>query len=400
MKSILLSALASLTVFAAPLKDQLVGPEEYVVIFKEGACAETTQIVGSLFQDDSFASAKLIHEYTYGFAAELNEKALAHVRSMPEVEIIEQNKVYSIRETQEDVPSWGLARLWQRDFESTETYKYPAAAGENVDVYVIDTGVYVDHEDFEGRAKFGFNAVAREGDVDGNGHGTHVSSTIAGKLYGVAKKATIIGVKVLNAYGSGTLADVIKGIDWAASNAKKSGKKSVANMSLGGGKSAALDNAVAKAIKNGLIMAVAAGNSAADACSYSPANVPDAITVAASDKFDSLAYFSNYGKCVDIIAPGHQITGAWIGRESAQKTISGTSMASPHVAGVAALLLSQDQTLGPADIKTALQKSSTQNYIKKIQKDTPNFLLFNNYQGSEELKQDKVVFQKDVEYYF
>lgn len=180
-------------------------------------------------------------------------------------------------------------------------------------------------------------------DIDGNGHGTHVASTVGGAEYGVAKKVKLIAVKVLRSSGFGTTADVVKGIDWTAQQHRRNKRKSVANMSLGGGRSSALDRAVEKAIEAGVHFAVAAGNSNDDACRYSPAAVKPAITVGASTVRDGRAYFSNIGPCVDIFAPGLDITGAWIGGRTAKRTISGTSMASPHVCGVMALFLSEKE---------------------------------------------------------
>jgi cerevisin len=354
-------------------------PNEFVVIFKDDAALNSDQFVSALFTNDVMQEASLLHEYDFGFAAKMNDAALEYVRALQEVDFVEENKIFSIYKAQENSPSWGLPRISQRKFEDKTKYNFPESAGEGVDVYVIDTGVNTKHNDFEGRAVFGFNAVSREAASDFNGHGTHVASTVAGAKYGVAKKANIIAVKVLDGRGSGTLADVIAGIDYAAKNAQKTGKRSAANMSLGGGRSQALDQAVDRAVKSGLSFAVAAGNSYADACYYSPA----ASTFGATANNDVLAYFSNHGKCVDIQAPGHGITGAWIGSSTATKTISGTSMASPHVAGVMALLLSEkDYT--PAELKVKMVEIATKDAIKNLPANTVNALLFNNFQASFE----------------
>lgn len=187
-------------------------------------------------------------------------------------------------------------------------YAYPAQGGEGVDAYVIDTGINIEHQDFEGRAVWGVTIPERERDTDGLGHGTHVAGTIGGKTYGVAKKVTLIAVKVLNSRGSGTTSDVIAGIEWAAAASQKSGKKSLANMSLGGGQSTALNRAVEAAIAGGMQFAVAAGNSNANACYSSPSSVATAVCVGASNIYDKRAYFSNYGKCVSIFAPGMLLT--------------------------------------------------------------------------------------------
>jgi len=256
-------------------------------------------------------------------------------------------------EVEKNAP-WGLARISHRDslsFGTFNKYLYSADGGEGVDVYVIDTGTNVDHVDFEGRAAWGKTIPLNDADEDGNGHGTHCSGTVAGKKYGVAKKANIIAVKVLRSNGSGTMSDVVKGVEYAAEQhaasveAAKKGKKkgfkgSAANMSLGGGKSPTLDLAVNAAVEAGIHFAVAAGNDNADSCNYSPAAAEKAVTVGASTLGDERAYFSNFGKCNDIFAPGLNILSTWIGSKYAVNTISGTSMASPHIAGLLAYLLS------------------------------------------------------------
>lgn len=263
---------------------------------------------------------------------------------------------------------WGLARISHRHSLTLGTfskYLYCDESGEGVDVYVIDTGTYVDHVDFEGRATWGKTIPPNDEDVDGNGHGTHCSGTIAGKKYGVAKKAKIYAVKVLKSNGSGTMSDVVKGVEWAtirhgeqvkaAKNGKNKGfKGSTANMSLGGGKSVTLELAVNAAVDAGIHFAVAAGNDNADSCGYSPASAEKAVTVGASTLADERAYFSNYGKCNDIFAPGLNIMSTWIGSKYATNTISGTSMASPHVAGLLAYFLSmqpsKDSEYAVADV--------------------------------------------------
>lgn len=249
---------------------------------------------------------------------------------------------------------WGLARVSHRDslsFGTFNKYLYAADGGEGVDVYVIDTGTNIDHVDFEGRASWGKTIPVDDEDVDGNGHGTHCSGTIAGKKYGVAKKANVYAVKVLSSNGSGSMSDVVKGVEFAVDQHIKKVKKakdgkakgfkgSAANMSLGGGKSPILDQAVNAAVDAGIHFAVAAGNDNADSCNYSPAAAGKAVTVGASTLADERAYFSNFGKCNDIFAPGLNILSTWIGSKYAVNTISGTSMASPHIAGLLAYFLS------------------------------------------------------------
>lgn len=290
---------------------------------------------------------------------------------------------------------WGLARISHRDslsFGTFNKYLYAEEGGEGVDAYVIDTGTNTDHVDFDGRAQWGKTIPDNDEDADGNGHGTHCSGTIAGKKYGVAKKANVYAVKVLRSNGSGTMSDVIKGVEWAAEahikkakDAKdgkvKGFKGSVANMSLGGGSSRTLDLAVNAAVDAGMHFAVAAGNDNADACNYSPAAAENAVTVGASTLADERAYFSNYGKCTDIFAPGLNILSTWIGSKYAVNTISGTSMASPHIAGLLAYYVSLQPSsdsafavdeITPKKLKEALITVATQGALTDIPSDTPN----------------------------
>lgn len=253
---------------------------------------------------------------------------------------------------------------------------------------MIDTGTNVDHVDFEGRANWGKTIPQGDEDVDGNGHGTHCSGTIAGAKYGVAKKANVYAVKVLRSNGSGTMSDVVKGVEWAAEahikkskQGKKGWKGSVANMSLGGGSSRTLDLAVNAAVEAGIHFAVAAGNDNADACNYSPAAAENAVTVGASTLADERAYFSNYGKCTDIFAPGLNILSTWIGSNYAVNTISGTSMASPHIAGLLAYYVSLQPAsdsayavaeITPKKLKETLITVATSGALTDIPSDTPN----------------------------
>lgn len=290
--------------------------------------------------------------------------------------------------TQDDAP-WGLKRLSKSSgnpeqslksifaFEE-DSYRYPSSAGQDVDVYIIDTGINVDHEDFEGRATWGKTIPLFDLDIDGNGHGTHCAGTIGSKTYGVAKKANLIAVKVLRTSGFGTNSDVIKGVEWVTKQhrrkSRKGERKSVANMSLGGGRSVTLEKAVDRAVDSGVHFAVAAGNDAEDACEYSPAAASGPVTVGASTSSDTMAYFSNYGKCVDIFAPGLDIKSTWIGSKDAVNTISGTSMASPHVAGVLALYLGEGSWT-PKALKEELKLRAVKKAIQSVPFDTPNLLV-------------------------
>lgn len=334
-----------------------------------------------------------------GYSGLFTEEVVELLSKLPEVAMIEQDSIVEAigSETQEGAP-WGLARISHRDALSLGDYNkyiYEAAAGEGVTSYVIDTGVNISHKAFKGRAKWGATIPAGDADIDGNGHGTHCAGTIGSEDYGVSKNANIVAVKVLRSNGSGTMSDVVKGVEFAANdhikNSKSDGYKgATANMSLGGGKSPSLDMAVNAAVKAGLHFAVAAGNDNADACNYSPAAAENAITVGASALSDARAYFSNYGKCVDIFAPGLNILSTYIGSDSATAILSGTSMASPHVAGLLTYFLSLAPSKGsqfssasitPKQLKDNIIKYGTKNVLRDIPEDTPNNLIYNGSGG-------------------
>jgi len=321
-----------------------------------------------------------------------------YVEKDQEVHTLQSN--HTDPELEKNAP-WGLARISHRSsltFGTFNKYLYAADGGEGVTVYVIDTGTNVNHVDFEGRAKWGKTIPQGDEDADGNGHGTHCSGTVAGKKYGVAKKANVVAIKVLRSNGSGSMSDVVKGVEYAAEShldemkAAKSGKGkkgfkgSAANMSLGGGKSNILDQAVNAAVDAGIHFAVAAGNDNANSCNYSPAAAEKAVTVGASNLADERAFFSNYGKCNDIFAPGLNIMSTWIGSKYATNTISGTSMASPHIAGLLAYLLSlqpsKDSAYAVADItpkklKAILLSTATKNVLSDVPSDTTNVSILN-----------------------
>lgn len=333
-----------------------------------------------------------------GYTGAFDEDTLQAIRAHPDVKYVEKDSKVHTMDTERNAP-WGLARISHREplsFGTFNRYLYSDKGGEGVDVYVIDTGTNYDHVDFEGRAKWGKTIPSGDVDEDGNGHGTHCSGTIAGKKYGVAKKANIIAVKVLKSNGSGTMSDVVKGVEWAVNahlaavkKAKDAGKKykgAAANMSLGGGKSTTLDIAVNAAVENGIHFAVAAGNDNANACNYSPAAAEKAVTVGASTLSDERAYFSNMGKCVDIFAPGLNIQSTWIGSKYAVNTISGTSMASPHIAGLLAYFLSLQpeessafnvDPITPAKMKKNMIAIASPDMLTNMPADTINLLAFN-----------------------
>ncbi|MYY11400.1 S8 family serine peptidase [Streptomyces sp. SID4919] len=307
-----------------------------------------------------------------GFTATLSATEARRLAADPKVASVEQNQQVRVQATQTNAP-WGLDRIDQAARPLNGTYTYPDSAGTGVTAFVIDTGVRVSHSQLTGRASNGYDAI--EGDTvaqDGNGHGTHVATTIAGSTYGVAKKARIVAVRVLDNNGSGTTAGVIAGVDWVTRN--HSGP-SVANMSLGGGASTTLDNAVRNSVASGVTYAVAAGNSGVNASSTSPARVTQAITVGATSNTDAKASWSNFGSVLDLFAPGVSITAGWHTGDSATNTISGTSMAAPHVAGAAAVYLSSRPTATPAQVSTALVNGATNSVVTTPGSGSPNKLL-------------------------
>jgi subtilisin family serine protease len=349
-------------------------PGQYIVVLNEGANPRSVAAVAGVSPRYVYTTA------VNGFAAALNQGQLNALRNNPGVAYIEQDQPVQASVTQTNA-TWGLDRIDQANLPLSTTFTY-GNTGLGVRAYIIDTGILLTHNDVVGRAVTGYDAVTAGGTAtDCNGHGTHVAGTVGGTVYGVAKAATLVAVRVLGCNGSGTNAGVIAGVDWVANNHVK---PAVANMSLGGGASTTLDTAVKNAIATGVAFAVAAGNGnflgiAANACNYSPARVPEAITVGATDKTDKKASFSNYGSCVDIFAPGVSITSAWYTNTTATSTISGTSMASPHVAGVAALYLQSNPGATPAGVASALIAGATLNKVTSAGSGSPNRLLFTAY---------------------
>ncbi|MEV6813493.1 S8 family peptidase [Micromonospora sp. NPDC051296] len=305
-----------------------------------------------------------------GFAAKMTAAQAARLAANPAVAYVEQDQVVTIQATQNN-PTWGLDRIDQRNRPLSATFTYPNTAS-NVRAYIIDTGIRTTHNDFGGRATWGTNTIDTN-NTDCNGHGTHVAGTVGGTTYGVAKQVRLVAVKVLNCSGGGTTTSVVNGVNWVTANAVK---PAVANMSLGGGASSSIDNAVANSIASGVSYAVAAGNSNANACNYSPARTSTAITVGSTTSTDARSSFSNYGSCVHIFAPGSSITSDWHTSNTATNTISGTSMASPHVAGAAALVLSANPSWTPAQVKTYLINNATTGVVTSPGTGSPNRLLF------------------------
>ncbi|QYJ04353.1 S8 family peptidase [Nocardioides panacisoli] len=348
--------LAGLAALPAP-SASAAGQLDVIVTLKPGADAAATA------QDARRTNgARVQHVYTEvlnGFAASIPQAALGVLRNLDQVARVEIDRGVQAFDSQQPTPSWGLDRIDQRNLPGDDEFTY-TATGSGVTAYVVDTGIQINHPDFEGRASHGTDTI--DGDTDAtdcNGHGTHVAGTIGGEAYGVAKDVDLVGVRVLDCNGSGSTAGVIAGLDWVVANHQ--GGPAVANMSLGGGSSVALDNAVQRVIDDGITMAVAAGNSNADACGTSPARVPAALTVGASGENDARASFSNVGDCVDLFAPGVDITSTWLNNST--NTISGTSMASPHVAGVAAQYLSTAPGASPNAVNNEINANSSKDRI-------------------------------------
>ncbi|MQA27522.1 MAG: S8 family serine peptidase, partial [Micromonosporaceae bacterium] len=326
--------------------------------------------------------AKVTHTYKAalkGYAAKMSEAQAKRTAADSAVDYVEQDRVVRALGTQSPTPSWGLDRIDQRNLPLDNSYTYPNTAS-NVTAYIIDTGIRISHQDFGGRAVWGTNTVDTN-NTDCNGHGTHVAGTVGGTSYGVAKGVRLVAVKVLNCQGSGTLAGVASGIDWVTSN--HTSGAAVANMSLGAsGSNSTMENAVRNSIADGVTYAIASGNSNSDACNFTPARTPEAITVNSTDRNDARSSFSNFGTCSDIFAPGRDITSAWNTSDTATNTISGTSMATPHVAGGAALYLGANPSASPAAVQTALKNNATKNKVTNPGSGSPNNLLFVG-EGSE-----------------
>jgi subtilisin family serine protease len=346
----------------------------YIVVFKN----DVQDVEGEALKIAVRRGGKVKHTYKSalkGMAIELSDTQVAALRAEPSVAYVEQDQTASISTTQMGA-TWGIDRLDQRALPLSGSYTYNAD-GTGVTVYIIDTGINFTHTEYVGRASTGIDEVTAGGTAaDCNGHGSHVSGTVGGTTYGVAKNVKLVAVRVLDCSGSGTYSGVIAGIDWVTSHRVL---PAAANMSLGGGYSAALNTSVENSIASGVVYAIAAGNSAADACSFSPASAPSAITVGATAINDAFASFSNYGTCVKINAPGVNITSAWIGSNTATNTISGTSMATPHVAGAASLYLQVNPSATPAQVQSALVSGATPNVITSIGPGTPNLLLYTGF---------------------
>jgi subtilisin family serine protease len=381
-----LTMVLAIPAFAAGPKDKSIRkakqpvPNSYIVVF-ESRSADAPGLADELARGHG-AKTKFVYGALKGFAAEMSQAAAQAIANDPRVKYVEEDSIVSIDTTQTGA-TWGLDRIDQRNLPLDGNYTYATTAS-NVHAYIVDTGILISHTQFGGRASVGVDEIGdgRNG-IDCNGHGTHVSGTVGGSTYGVAKGVSLVAVRVLDCSGSGTNSGVIAGVNWVASNAIK---PAVANMSLGGGASQALDDAVTAAVNAGVVFCVAAGNGDAagnplDACTTSPARAAAAITVSATDSTDHKASWANYGTCVDIFAPGVSITSSWYSSTTATNTISGTSMATPHVAGASALYLAGNTTATPAAVASALTSNATSGVVISPGTGSPNRLLYTGFIG-------------------
>jgi len=399
---------------AAPLLNQnspTVIPGSYIVVLKDGlGKIERDAHIAALRDHINATNAKdseVTHIYGIGtfmgYGARMNKKLLAEQLTHPDIKYIEADAMASIDYIQEPPVSaphalvtqtgatWGISRVSQRNWTALpNAYTYNDLGGQGVAVYVLDTGILATHVDFldntgKSRVTAAYTAITGEANTDLNGHGTHCTGTIGGALYGIAKNASLFAVKVLNAQGSGAWAGVIAGINYVTDN-RNTTMPAVASMSLGGGKTQAVNDAVTASIATGVVYAIAAGNSNADTCGFSPASATNCVavgatfyTIGANGITDPRSTFSNYGPCTTIFAPGQNILSDWIGASNiVTNTISGTSMATPHVAGVAALLLSAQPTLTPADVTSSLTSKASVGYVTNPGLNSPNLLLFSD----------------------
>jgi serine protease len=363
-------------------------PGQYIVVLKDTAASlasERSKLsrVSVVSRDIATKNrTQLVRSYNNvlrGFVARADDKGLARLLADPRVAYVQEDGVVSIAASQSNA-TWGIDRIDQRNMPLNQTYTYDTTAS-GVHAYIIDTGVLLNHAQFSGRMGNGYDAVSNGGNAnDCNGHGTHVAGTVGGTTYGVAKEVKIHPVRVLGCNGSGSNSGVIAGMDWVAENHVK---PAVVNMSLGGSADQATDDAVNRLHNAGVTVVVAAGNNSGNACSYSPARAANAITVGSTTNTDARSSFSNFGSCLDIYGPGSNILSAWHTSSTATNTISGTSMASPHVAGVAALYLATNPNATPAQVRNAIVDNATSGKVTDAGSGSPNKLLYSIFGGGE-----------------
>jgi subtilisin family serine protease len=370
----LLLSLALVLGLAAAAPAMSAGSARYIVVLQPGIAhpgAVAAEHAAKLGVDVRFVYRNALA----GYAAVVPAASLHDLRADRRVAYVERDQLVHADGTQTGA-TWGLDRIDQTALPLSGSFTY-AATGAGVKAYIVDTGIRKTHGEFGGRAVHGFDGVLLGlSSDDCNGHGTHVAGTVGGATYGVAKAVTLVAVRVLDCAGVGLNSTVIAGVDWVTGN-HAAGQPAVANMSLGGGKSAALDTAVKNSIADGVAYGVAAGNESEDACTGSPSGVPEAMTVGATDRDDARASFSDFGSCVDWFAPGVGITSAWLLTDTATNTISGTSMATPHTVGAAALYLQQNPSATPAQVASGLASLATKGIVTGAQS-THDDLLFTN----------------------
>jgi subtilisin family serine protease len=346
---------------AAAIQDQ------YIVVFKPGASPRAAAAAVGATPRHVYSAA------LNGFAARLNAAQLAALQKNPHVDYIAPDQVVTATGTQA-YPTWGLDRIDQRYRPLDYSYTYPRT-GAGVNVYILDSGIRFTHAEFGGRAVPGYDVFGGNGS-DCYGHGTHVAGTVGGSTYGVAKGATLVSVRVLDCYGNGSTSGVIAGVDWVTANRVG---LSVANMSLGGPANTALDNAVRNSIASGVTYVIAAGNNNANACNYSPARVTDALIVGNVNSSDTRYSTSNYGLCLDLFAPGTSITSAYHGSDTQTAVLTGTSMAAPHVAGIAAMYLEWIPGALPVDAQYAIDQNATYNVVSNRGNNSPNRVVYSGF---------------------
>lgn len=349
---------------------------EMAFVASSGATARTAAVSNMLSRVASLhrlnRAEKVFSRVLHGGVYHMTMNEAQQLSLDSNVAYIERDQIFTINTTTQTNPTWGLDRIDQSSSSLSHSYSYPDG-GQSVNVYVIDTGILTTHQQFGGRATSAVDVVDGDNDAtDCNGHGTHVAGTVGSQTYGVAKNAKLFAVRVLNCEGSGSTSDVIAGVEWVTAHHVK---PAVANMSVGGGASQALDDAIKASIQAGVTYVVAAGNESTKACNSSPARVPLAITVGSTTSSDARSDFSNYGSCVSVFAPGSDITSTWYTSNTATNKISGTSMASPHVAGVAALYLSAHPNATPAEVKAALLAGSLSGKVSGAGAGSPNLLI-------------------------
>lgn len=372
-------------------------PGQYLIVLHDNqantslVAQSSDQFIQHLGLDPQGVQVQQVYSHLLkGFAAKLNSQNLAKLRQDPRIKYIEQDaevRAFDMhnsisanisplkKQVQQDPLNWGLDRIDQRQRPMDDKYYYNTRA-EGVNIYIIDTGIDKEHQEFGNRVRWGINTSQDGQDIDCNGHGTHVAGIAAGKSFGVAKRAKLIAVKVLNCSGGGSYSSVIAGMEWTAITAQFDKGPSVANMSLGGRPSKTFDEAIAKAVKDrDLTIVTAAGNDSYDACLISPGRLPEVINVASTDRKDKRSGFSSYGKCVDLFAPGQDILSAWIGSPNATFTASGTSMAAPHVTGAIALMQTYYPLFSSKQVKQAIINNSTKDIVKDTE-NSPNRLLY------------------------